>query len=129
MNEAVTTEVQLDVPPEQAWEHIIDPSWLGDDGRIVAEPGVEGEVIEDGEVRVLVVEEVERPGRFAFRWSTFTDAPSRVEIDVIESDGGSRVTITETPLVPMTMTMTVTGSAGDERAPSSSRPLAVAACR
>jgi hypothetical protein len=63
-------------------------------------------VIEDGELRVLVVEEVDEPDRFAFRWATFNDPPSRVEIDIIESDGGSRVIITETPLAPMAMAMT-----------------------
>jgi uncharacterized protein YndB with AHSA1/START domain len=104
MNETVTTEVELDIPPEEAWEHIIDPSWLGDEGRIIAEPGAEGEVIEDGELRVLVVEEVAEPDRFAFRWATFNEPPSRVEIEIIESDGGSRVIITETPLVPMATT-------------------------
>jgi hypothetical protein len=41
MNETVTTEVELDVPPDEAWEHIIDPFWLGDEGRIIAEPGAE----------------------------------------------------------------------------------------
>jgi uncharacterized protein YndB with AHSA1/START domain len=101
MSDTVITEVELDLPPDEAWEHIIDPSWLGDEGRIIAEPGAEGEVIEDGELRVLVVEEVDAPDRFAFRWATFNEPPSRVEIDIVESDGGSRVVITETPLVPI----------------------------
>ena len=103
MNETVTTEVNLDAPPEEAWEYIVDPAWLGDDGCIIAEPGAEGEVVEDGELRVLVVEEVERPERFVFRWATFDEPPSRVEIEIIEFDGGSRVIITETPLEPIQM--------------------------
>jgi uncharacterized protein YndB with AHSA1/START domain len=101
MSDSIVTEVELDLPPDEAWEHIIDPAWLGDDGHICAVPGGEGEVVDDGQLHVVVVEEVERPDRFAFRWATFDDPPSRVEIDIIESDGGSRVVITETPLVPI----------------------------
>jgi uncharacterized protein YndB with AHSA1/START domain len=109
MSDSIVTEVELDLPPDEAWEHIIDPAWLGDDGHISAVPGGEGEVIDDGQLHVVVVEEVERPDRFAFRWATFDEPPSRVEIDIVESDGGSRVVITETPLMPMARQQSSTG--------------------
>lgn len=121
MNETVTTEVELDVPPNEAWEHVVDPSWLGHEGTIIAEPGAEGEVVEDGDLRVVVVEEVDRPGRFTFRWSSFDDPPSRVEIEIIESERGSRVIITETPLVPMIMR--------GKPAPAEQRPALAASCQ
>ena len=76
---------------------------LGDRCSRVCVLDREGEVVEDGELRVLVVEEVERPERFVFRWATFDEPPSRVEIEIIEFDGGSRVIITETPLEPIQM--------------------------
>jgi uncharacterized protein YndB with AHSA1/START domain len=113
MNESIVTEVELDLPPDEAWEHIIDPAWLGDNGHICAVPGGEGEVLDDGLLHVVVVEEVERPDRFAFRWATFDEPPSRVEIDIIESDGGSRVVITETPLMPIALQRSSTGSHED----------------
>jgi uncharacterized protein YndB with AHSA1/START domain len=103
MSDSIVTEVELDLPPNEAWEHIVDPAWLGDDGHICAVPGGEGEIVDDGPLHVVVVEEVERPDRFAFRWATFDEPPSRVEIDIIESDGGSRVVITETPLMPIAL--------------------------
>jgi uncharacterized protein YndB with AHSA1/START domain len=105
MNETVTTEVELDVSAEQAWERITDPAWLGERGDIPTDVGAEGEVVEEGELRVLVVEEARPPGRFVFRWASFDDAPSRVEITVVEQDGRSRVTIAESPLTPMTPQM------------------------
>jgi hypothetical protein len=50
------------------------------------------------------------PGeRLVFRWVSFADEPSRVEIDVVRTLVGSRVTVTETPLRATAMAGSLAG--------------------
>lgn len=98
MSDILYREVDVPCEPERAWEHVIDPSWLGDDGSLAAVPGGEGWVASGDETRYLVVEEVDAGRRFAFRWASFVDEPSRVEIDLEPTTVGTRITIRESPL-------------------------------
>ena len=88
MTDTVEREVDLPCAPDEAWEYIIDSAWLGDDGDMVAVPGAEGKVIDDGDERFLLVEEVEPAKRLVFRWASFGDPPSRVEIELAPSGRG-----------------------------------------
>jgi uncharacterized protein YndB with AHSA1/START domain len=46
----------------------------------------------------MLVEEVVEGERFTYRWASFTDEPSRVEITLSPTDDGTRVDIVESPL-------------------------------
>jgi len=98
MTDTVEREVDLPCAPDEAWEYIIDPAWLGDDGAMEAVPGAEGKVIDDGEERFLLVEEVVSSKRLVFRWASFGDPPSRVEIELTPHNEGTKIKITEMPV-------------------------------
>lgn len=98
MNDSLHRELEIPCGVEEAWEHVIDPSWLGDEGQMDAVVGAQGWVRSDGETRFLVVEEVEETRRLAFRWASFRDEPSRVEIELEPLREGTRVVISESPL-------------------------------
>ena len=75
----VTREVVLDAPAEEVWDALTDPERL------------EQWFTEDGEVRELVVEEIEEGRRVAYSWDD-----GRVAIEVVQVDAGTRVVVTET---------------------------------
>src|SRR5687768_1529007 len=78
----VTKEVVLDCPTDVAWELLTDPdelaAWLG---RPV-----------DFEINVV------GEHRMGFAWSDGGREPSTVEFVLEEVDGGTRLTVTETPM-------------------------------
>jgi uncharacterized protein YndB with AHSA1/START domain len=61
-------------------------------------PGGEGQITEDGTVRFIAVEEAEPARRLVFRWASFQDEPSRVEIQLEPVTVGTRIVITEMPI-------------------------------
>ncbi len=85
-------------------EAVTDPAqlgdWLGDEVDIEVVPGGEGRVVDDGETRHALVDEVEPGRRFTFTWWPATDRGDRsyVEIEVFPSTCGSRLVIHETRL-------------------------------
>jgi uncharacterized protein YndB with AHSA1/START domain len=90
--------VELPCPVEEAWECILDPSWLGDEGDLDAEVGGEGWVRDSDDTKYLYVEEVIEGERLVYRWASFTDEPSRVEIELSPTREGTRIEIIESPL-------------------------------
>jgi|GEM_PF-1178302 len=98
MRDILYHEVDVPCDAEAAWQHVIDPSWLGDDGELDIVVSGEGWVSEDGETKYLVVEEVDDERHLSFRWASFVDAPSRVDIDLEPTLEGTRISITESPL-------------------------------
>jgi uncharacterized protein YndB with AHSA1/START domain len=102
MKKILHRTVELPSPVEETWDIVLDPSWLGDEGEVNAEEGGEGWVREGDETRWMLVEEVVEGERFIYRWASFIDEPSRVEITLSPTDGGTRVDIVESPL-PATM--------------------------
>ena len=98
MTDVIQRSIDVPAAPEKVWPHVTRPAWLSEDGELDPHPGAEG-WIEDGDaIRYLVVEEVDEPHRFSFRWASFVDEPTRVEIDLTAIEGGTRVTVTEFPL-------------------------------
>ena len=98
MRDILHRTVELACPVEETWDLVLDPSWLGDEGEVNAQEGGEGWVREGDETRWMLVEEVVEGERFTYRWASFTDEPSRVEITLSPTDDGTRVDIVESPL-------------------------------
>ena len=93
----VQRELVVAAPLEETWSALTDPErleeWFANNVELALEPGG-GEGIfrwDNGDERRAVVEEVVPERRFAFSWDE-----SRVEIELIEIDGGTRVLVTET---------------------------------
>jgi hypothetical protein len=98
MKDILHRTVELPCPVEETWDIVLDPSWLGDEGEVNAEEGGEGWVREGDETHWMLVEEVVEGERFTYRWASFIDEPSRVEITLSPTDEGTRVDIVESPL-------------------------------
>jgi len=97
MSDILHREFEVPCTPDEAWSQVLDPSWLGDEGELEPVVGAEGWVCDD-DVKYLLVEEVEPGRRLVFRWASFTDPPSRVEIELAPVIGGTRISIRESPL-------------------------------
>ena len=88
-----TVERELAVPEEveEVWRSLAEPEWLGEDATV--------DLREAGEVRVGerdgFVEEADAPRRLVFWWSAPGEDSTRVEIDLDETDDGTRVRVTE----------------------------------
>jgi uncharacterized protein YndB with AHSA1/START domain len=94
----VTREVELPAPPEEVWDAITDAErleeWFATEVELEVRTGGLG-IFRwgNGETRTAVVEEVDPPRRFGFRW---TDGDqSEVVFDLEETPGGTRVTVRE----------------------------------
>jgi uncharacterized protein YndB with AHSA1/START domain len=104
----ITRTVVLPAPPDEVWAALTDPmrleEWFASDVELDVRPGGAGRFRwDDGDVRIAAVEEVDEGRRFAFRWADEdgSDA-SRVELALEPGPDrdGTRVVVTETPLVP-----------------------------
>jgi uncharacterized protein YndB with AHSA1/START domain len=88
-----TVERELTVPEEaeEVWRSLAQPEWLGEDASI--------ELREAGDVRAGerdgFVEEADAPRRLVFWWSAPDEDATRVEIDLHETEDGTRVRVTE----------------------------------
>jgi uncharacterized protein YndB with AHSA1/START domain len=92
----VQREIVVAAPVEEVWSALTEAErleeWFANDVELELEPGGTGTFRwDDGEERHAVVEEVEPERRFAFTWDE-----SRVEIELVEVDAGTRVLVTET---------------------------------
>jgi hypothetical protein len=91
-------ELELPCSPSEAWEQVLNPTWLGDDGELPTTPGAEGWVRDEDGVHFVIVEEVDENERYVYRWATFNDPPTRVEIDLLPIGDRTRISISESPL-------------------------------
>jgi uncharacterized protein YndB with AHSA1/START domain len=88
-----TVERELTVPEEaeEVWRSLAQPEWLGEDASI--------DLREAGDVRAGerdgFVEEADAPRRLVFWWSAPDEDATRVEIDLDETEDGTRVRVTE----------------------------------
>jgi uncharacterized protein YndB with AHSA1/START domain len=101
MHKAVERELVVPETPEEVWHSLAEPAWLGKDASIELEPAGE---VRAGE-RSGFVEEADEPRRLVFWWSAPDDEESsRVELDLDEVEGGTRVRVTESrPLEILTL--------------------------
>src|SRR3954463_3793980 len=90
----VNREVVLPVDRERAWELITEPAelegWLAHEGEFEPEENAPVRVIEGGEPREGVVEQVDELERIVFRWGD-----SRVEWRLEDAISGTRFLVTE----------------------------------
>jgi uncharacterized protein YndB with AHSA1/START domain len=100
--QSVERQVTLPTELEQAWELVTRPedlaAWLGAEVHLDPTVGATGAVLDhDGTARQLVVEQVEPGRRLAWRWwrDDAPDEPSRVEITLAPTDGGTAVRVVE----------------------------------
>ncbi len=98
MSEILHREVELPCSVDEAWAHVTNPSWLGEDGTLDVTPGGEGWVSDGDTTHFVLVEEVDEAERFVYRWASFDDEPTRVEITLEPSETGTRISISESPL-------------------------------
>ena len=92
MDPIVERELLVPETPEEVWEALAEPDWLGEEASI--------ELREAGEVRAGertgFVEDAEAPSRLVFWWrGPEDDEATRVELDLEEADEGTRVRVTE----------------------------------
>lgn len=96
----VTREVELPAPPDEVWEALTDAErleeWFATEVELEVRTGGVG-IFRwgNGETRTAVVEEVDPPRRFGFRWTDVDDAESEVLFELEETPGGTRVTVRE----------------------------------
>ena len=91
----IERSIEIDAPPEEVWERIVDGElageWLG--VEIVPRPG--GPVSVPDEDMIGTVEEIE-PGRsITWSWRHRDGDPSQVTITIEPNGDGSRVTVIE----------------------------------
>src|SRR5262245_9829594 len=91
MDELVERELTVPEEIEEVWRSLAEPEWLGEDASIErAEAGT----VRAGD-RTGFVEEVDAPRRLVFWWSEPDEEASRVELDLDETDIGTRIRVTE----------------------------------
>jgi uncharacterized protein YndB with AHSA1/START domain len=87
----LTREITLPATSEEVWRSLEEPAWLGDDASIELHP--------DGEVhagdRTGFVEEVEEERRLVFWWAAPDEDSTRVELELEEDGGFTRVRVVE----------------------------------
>jgi uncharacterized protein YndB with AHSA1/START domain len=115
--EPLTRSAELPVPADELWALVADgaawDAWLVDEAAVEVRPGSGGQVLDGGQARTVVVDEVtERDGerRVVFRWWPEDGLASRVTLVVAPRPGGASVLhVREVPV-------------GTPRAVMSSRP-------
>lgn len=91
MEHVVERELVVPDEPERVWESLAQPEWLGEDASIELEPAGE---VRAGE-RSGFVEEAEAPRRLSFWWSAEGEESTRVELELVPDDDGTRVRVVE----------------------------------
>jgi uncharacterized protein YndB with AHSA1/START domain len=97
----ITRELVLAAPADEVWDALTDPErlaeWFANDVELDLRTGGLGVFRWDnGEIRTAVVEEVDPPRRFGFRWTDCDDDASEVVFELDDVHGGTRVTVRET---------------------------------
>jgi uncharacterized protein YndB with AHSA1/START domain len=105
MTERIERELVLDASPREVWHALTDgewlAEWLADEVTLELVPGGEARFRFGDTERTGWIEEIAPPdsrtnGRLTFWWSDAEQIASRVELVVIEDDGGTRLRVTET---------------------------------
>jgi uncharacterized protein YndB with AHSA1/START domain len=91
MEPVVERELVLPASPEEVWESLTEPGWLGEDASIDLRPAGD---VRAGE-RTGFVEWADPPNGLAFWWSAGDDEATRVQLTLDEVDEGTRLTVVE----------------------------------
>lgn len=91
MEYEVERELVVPEEPDQVWETLSEPEWLGEDASIELWP--------NGDVRAGdrsgFVEEADAPRRLTFWWSAEGEESTRVELELLPDADGTRVRVVE----------------------------------
>ena len=103
--EQVTRDVELDADADEVWEALTEDErragWFGGETELEVTPGGRGFVTDDdGTRRDVLVHDVEPGRRLSFDWWTEAEVPSHVEFVIVPTETGTRLTVTERPLIP-----------------------------
>jgi hypothetical protein len=103
----VRREIDIEGSPDEVWDALRDPSWLGDDGDAAdgMRAGSEFTVEEDGvprRGRVLVSDAPrdDRPGRMTWWWWREGEEATHVDVLVVAAPEVTRVVVTEVGGLP-----------------------------
>ena len=91
MEPAVERELVLPASPEEVWESLAEPEWLGAGAHVELRPA--GDVRAGS--RTGFVEWADAPRGLAFWWSEEGEEATRVEIGLEEVEEGTRLTVIE----------------------------------
>jgi uncharacterized protein YndB with AHSA1/START domain len=103
----VTRDITLPLDPDEAWEALVEPDWLGEEASLDPREGGNGHFVVDGERRDAIVEEAVPGERLVFWWWTTDErgipetAGSRVAFELAPVPGGTRVTVRESLTGPV----------------------------
>jgi uncharacterized protein YndB with AHSA1/START domain len=104
MTDLIERELTLPAPPEAVWEALTDPEWLrewlADEAVLQLRPGGDARFRIGQETRTGWVEEATPPadgaaGRLAFWWEQDGEPASRVALELIRTDDGTRLRVVE----------------------------------
>lgn len=118
MQDDVTRETSVGLPPEAAWEAVIDPDgmadWLGEPLELELQPGGELRLrLPGGEQRTGWIEEVDPPRRLTFWWAAEGEEATRVELRLDAEGDGTLLRVTESrPLAALESRAIELGDAG-----------------
>jgi uncharacterized protein YndB with AHSA1/START domain len=84
-------EISLPASPDEVWDSLSEPAWLGEDASIELRPAGD---VRAGE-RSGFVEEVEEGRRLVFWWSRPDEDATRVEIELEDDDGETLLRVVE----------------------------------
>jgi uncharacterized protein YndB with AHSA1/START domain len=104
----VRREIDLDAAPAAVWDALTRPElleqWFEAEVELDARPGGWGRFVEaDGRQRTVRVDEVIEERRLALTWwadpDGGSDVPSHVEFVLTPIEGGTRLVVTEAPVI------------------------------
>ncbi|MFZ0039818.1 MAG: SRPBCC domain-containing protein [Solirubrobacteraceae bacterium] len=109
MTDLMQRDLELVASPDQVWQALTDPAWLeawlADEVWLELWPGGDARFVIGDQERGGWVEEVVPPpadpgtgdcGRLAFWWAVDDEPASRVELELIATDHGTRLRVIET---------------------------------
>lgn len=96
----MTREIELEATPDEVWQALTDPEqlagWLGTEAEIDQRPGEALSIETEDGPREGWVEEYEPGRRLSIWWSAGDEDATRVQFDLEEAAGGTRLVVTET---------------------------------
>jgi uncharacterized protein YndB with AHSA1/START domain len=124
----VRREVELDAPPADVWEALVDDrllsEWLADEVELDPVPGGPARFRDGDDEREGMVLEVDEERRLSFTWSRPGEAPSEVELIVDAVADRTRLVVVERALVGAT---SLSASAWSSRLQAAASTLALIA--
>jgi uncharacterized protein YndB with AHSA1/START domain len=96
MTDQIERELLLPAPPDEVWEAVVGPGFLGEDVQLDLIPGGDAQFVTGEQVRSGWVEEAAAPERLVFWWGVDGDPATRVELTLEpEGEAATRLRVVE----------------------------------